>query len=197
MVTRLGEPGLARIATPRVGPNRCATGPGAASGPQVTPGQDWRARRCTLVGPGLVNESGARRNPPVNAGMNSHFKSSWGCWGTGDRRESLMGQRTTSQTCPTGGSTSRAGRTRKGTVRLKQHKTAPGWGGPGTCRSAARRGLRRGSRGGQYSAPLRARMEIHELAVVQSGGTCTDSDPADGPLGPGVRDGGPKGLTAT
>jgi hypothetical protein len=34
--TRLGEPGTARIATPRAGPNRCATGPGVASGPQVT-----------------------------------------------------------------------------------------------------------------------------------------------------------------
>jgi len=39
--------------------------------------------------------------------------------------------RTTTQTSPTGGSTSRAGRTRKGTDRLKQHNTAPGWGGSG------------------------------------------------------------------
>ena len=45
-VTRLGEPGMDRNATPRVGPNRCAkwNGTGAASGPQVTPGQDRRAR---------------------------------------------------------------------------------------------------------------------------------------------------------
>jgi hypothetical protein len=77
--------------------------------------------------------------------MNSIFKSSWGFWGTGDRLESLpvKGQRTTTQTCPTGGSTSRAGRTRKRTDRQKPHKAAPGWGGPGTSRSAARRGQRR------------------------------------------------------
>jgi hypothetical protein len=31
--SRLGEPGKRPAATPRVGPNRCATGPGAASGP--------------------------------------------------------------------------------------------------------------------------------------------------------------------
>jgi len=36
-------------------------------------------------------------------------------------------------------------------------------------------------------------IEAHELAVVQSGGTFTDTDPADGPLGPGVSDGGPRG----
>jgi hypothetical protein len=35
------------------------------------------------------------------------------------------------------------------------------------------------------------------LAVVQSGGVFTDTDPDDGPLGTGVSDGGPKGLTAT
>ena len=73
-------------------------------------------------------------NPPVNAGMNSRFKSSWGCWETGDRCTARRGQRTISQTCPTGGSTSRAGRARKGADRLKQHNTAPGWGGPGTRR---------------------------------------------------------------
>jgi hypothetical protein len=49
----------------------------------------------------------------------------------------------------------------------------------------------------KYSAPPRARSEIHDLAVVQPGGTFTDSDPADGPLGPGVGDGGPKRLTVT
>ena len=40
-------------------------------------------------------------------------------------------------------------------------------------------------------------IEAHDLAVDQPGGTCTDSDPADGPLGLGARDGGPKRLTAT
>ena len=40
-------------------------------------------------------------------------------------------------------------------------------------------------------------IEAHDLAVDQPGGACTFSDPADGPLGPGVRVGGRKGLTAT
>jgi len=71
---RLGEPGTDRTATPRAGPNRCATGPGVASGPQVTSGQGRRARKCTPVGSGPVNERGAGRNPTDNAGMNSHFK---------------------------------------------------------------------------------------------------------------------------
>jgi hypothetical protein len=48
-----------------------------------------------------------------------------------------------------------------------------------------------------YSAPPRARSEIHVLAVLQPGGTYTDSDSADGPLGPGVGGGGPEWQAVT
>ena len=61
-VSRLGEPGNAPSATPRAGLNRCATGPGVASGPQVTPGQGWHAHQLR---PGLTKEVRRGIPPPL------------------------------------------------------------------------------------------------------------------------------------
>ncbi len=70
-VARLGEPGtVPPPPLPEWGANRCAKEmAGAASGPQVTPGRDWRARcqaRPPVTGP--VNERGAGRNPHTARG---------------------------------------------------------------------------------------------------------------------------------
>jgi hypothetical protein len=97
-----------------------------------------------------------------------------------------------------GGSTSRAGRAREGTDRLKQHNTAPGWGGPGPIGERSPRGpmVLHEVELGVESPPaskLPARIKTHDLAVVQSGGTCTDTDPYEAPRGRGSVTGDPSG----
>ena len=47
------------------------------------------------------------------------------------------------------------GTARGGTDRLKQHNTAPGWGGPGTRRRVQSVGSEEGSRGGPVLNTLR------------------------------------------
>jgi hypothetical protein len=78
-----------------------------------------------------------REEPPHGIRVNLHLAGDAGLQAT--CHSARMRERAATQTSLMGGSTSLAGQTRDfGVDRLKQHKTAPGWGSPGPIGTAWR-----------------------------------------------------------
>jgi hypothetical protein len=81
-----------RSATPRAGPKplRHRTWRSQRAPGKFGSGLASTKMHARLVGPDLKN---CEEDSPCQLCWDD-FKCSWGCWGTGDRRESLKGQRT-------------------------------------------------------------------------------------------------------